>query len=64
MNETTMGKSAQSAELLAASLLINQLVKEAEDLDIDYDYDVLLQYRNMLDALATIVTSTYEPAEA
>ena len=61
---TTISKAAQSAELLAASLLINRLVKEAEDLDIDYDYDVLLQYRNMLDALATIVTSTYEPAEA
>tara|TARA_Y100001938_G_scaffold147224_1_gene227964 strand:- start:733 stop:924 length:192 start_codon:yes stop_codon:yes gene_type:complete len=61
---TTISKAAQSAELLAASLLINRLVKEAEDLDIDYDYDVLLQYRNMLDSLATIVTATFKPAEA
>ena len=61
---TTLAKTAEGAELLAASLLIDQLVKEAEDLDIDTEYDVLLQYRYMLDALATIVTATFKPAEA
>ena len=61
---TTLTKTAHAAELLGASIIINQLVKEAEDLDIDTEYDVLLQYRNMLDALATIVTATFKPAEA
>jgi hypothetical protein len=64
MTETTLSKTARAAELLATSILINQLVKEAENLDIDYDYDELLQYRNMLDTLATIVASTFSPAEA
>ena len=61
---TTIAKTAHAAKTLAASLLIDQLVKEAEDLDIDTEYDVLLQYRNMLDILATIVASTFSPAEA
>ena len=64
MNETTIGKSAQSAETLAASLMIQELIAQADNLDIDSEYDVLLKYRDMLDILATIVASTFSPAEA
>ena len=69
MNETKMAKSAQAAELLAASILINELCKKAHTvgntpINPATEYDVLLQYRDMLDVLATIVASTFSPAEA
>tara|TARA_B100000963_G_C22255626_1_gene506173 strand:- start:366 stop:560 length:195 start_codon:yes stop_codon:yes gene_type:complete len=64
MNETTLSKTAQSAETLAASLMIQELIAQADNLDIDSEYDVLLKYRDMLDILATIVASTFSPAEA
>ena len=69
MNETKMAKSAQAAELLAASILINELCKEADTVGntpINWSdgYHVVRQYSDMLDALATIVASTFSPAEA
>ena len=69
MNETTMDKSTQSAATLAASLMIQELIKEAAtvgntSINPATEYDVLLQYRDMLDVLATIVASTFSPAEA
>ena len=69
MNETKLSKTAHAAELLAASILINELCKEADTVGntpINWSdgYHVVRQYSDMLDALATIVTSTFSPAEA
>jgi len=55
---TTLAKTAEAAELLAASLLINQLVKEARHAG---SYDLHLERRELL---ATIVVATFKPAEA
>ena len=69
MTETTLSKTAHAAELLAASILINELCKEADTVGntpINWNggYHVVRQYSDMLDALATIVMSTFKPAEA
>ena len=66
---TTIAKTARAAELLAASVLINELCKEADTvgntpINPAIEYHVVRQYRDMLDALATIVASTFSPAEA
>lgn len=67
---TTISKAAQSAELLAASILINELCKKVDTVGnqpINFkstQYDVIVQYREMIDTLANVVTSTYKPAEA
>ena len=55
---TTMSKTAQAVELLAASILINELCKDA------YVGENLAEHRLKLDMLATIVASTFSPAEA
>ncbi len=67
--DTTIAKTTQAAELLAASILINELCKEADTvgntpINPATEFNVLLEYRDMLDALATIVASTFSPAEA
>lgn len=69
MNKTTMDKSTQSAATLAASLMIQELIKEADTvgntpINPAIEYHVVRQYRDMLDVLATIVASTFSPAEA
>lgn len=69
MNETKLSKTAQAAELLAASILINELCKKADTvgntpINPSTEFNVLLEYRDMLDVLATIVASTFSPAEA
>ena len=69
MNETKLSKTAHAAELLAASILINELCKEADTvgntpINPTIEYHVVRQYRDMLDVLATIVASTFSPAEA
>jgi len=65
---TTISKAAQSAELLAASILINELCKKVDTVGnksaLMNSYDVIIQYREMIDTLANVVTSTYEPAES
>ena len=66
---TTIAKTARAAELLAASVLIHELCKEAATIgntpiNPATEFNVLLEYRDMLDALATIVASTFPPAEA
>ena len=58
MTETTTAKTAYAAELLAASLMIQQLCKEA------YIVENLEEHRLKLELLASIVTSTFSPAEA
>ena len=55
---TTLSKTAQAIELLAASILINELCKDA------YVVENLAEHRLKLDMLATIVASTFPPAEA
>ncbi len=67
--DTTIAKTSRAAELLAASILINELCKEADTVGntpINWSdgYHVVRQYSDMLDALATIVASTFSPAEA
>ena len=67
--DTTIAKTTQAAELLAASILINELCKKADTvgntpINPATEFNVLLEYSDMLDALATIVTSTFSPAEA
>ena len=67
--DTTIAKTARAAELLAASVLINELCKEADTfgnkpINPATEFNVLLEYRDMLDALATIVASTFSPAES
>lgn len=65
---TTLTKTAEAAELLAASLLINELCKKVDTVGnkpaLINPYDVIIQYREMIDTLANVVTSTYEPAES
>ena len=66
---TAISKAAQSAELLAASILINELCKKVDTvgnqpISPSTQYDVLIQYREMIDTLANVVASTYEPAES
>ena len=55
---TTLTKTAQAAELLAASIIINQLVKEARHAG---SYDLHLERRELL---ANVVAATFKPAEA
>ena len=66
---TAISKAAQSAELLAASILINELCKKVDTVGNQKvfpsaQYDVIIQYREIIDTLANVVTSTYEPAES
>ena len=52
--ETTLSKTAQSAESLANSIMINHLINKPPTLD-NSEY---------IELLATIVTATFNPAEA
>ena len=65
---TAISKAAQSAELLAASLLINELCKKVDTVGnkpaLMNPYDVIIQYREMIDTLANVVAATFKPAEA
>jgi len=66
MFNTALSKTTHAAETLAASIIIQQLVEQVEisRTDGNLDVDALLEYSNLLDILATIVTSTFSPAEA
>ena len=55
---TTLSKTAQAIELLAASILINELCKDTHVVENP------AEHRLKLDMLATIVASTFSPAEA
>ena len=65
---TTLTKTAEAAELLAASLLINELCKKVDTVGnkpaLINPYDVIIQYREMIDTLANVVAATFKPAEA
>ena len=54
MLETTLSKTARAAESLANSIMINHLINTPPTID-DSEY---------VELLATIVTSTFTPAEA
>ncbi len=56
--ETTISKTTQSVERLAASIIIHELCKNA------YVVENLDEHRLKLDMLATIVMATFKPAEA
>lgn len=58
MDQTTLSKTARAAELLAASIVLNELVKEARHAG---SYDLHLKRRELL---ATLAASTFTPAEA
>ena len=57
MLETTLSKSAQMAENLAASVIINQLIKEARHAG---SYDLHLKRRELL---GNVVMATMKPIE-
>ena len=58
MDKTTLSKTTRAAELLAACMVINELVKDA------YIVENLDEHSIKLDLLATLVTGTFTPAEA
>ena len=58
MLETTLSKTAQGVELLAASILILEVLKDVELSESFQEHDAKLEL------LATIVASTFSPAEA
>jgi len=58
MEQTTLSKTARSAELLAASVLINEVVK---DIELSETIEERTQKSAMLVA---IITTTFSPAEA
>jgi|TARA_B100000085_G_C18080240_1_gene324720 hypothetical protein len=58
MLETTLSKTAQGIELLAASILILEVLKDVELSASFQEHDIKLEL------LATLVASTFSPAEA
>ena len=58
MLETALSKTARSIELLAACILINEVVK-----DVDLS-ETVEEHTQKSDMLATIIMSTFQPAEA
>ena len=56
MTETTLSKTAHAAETLAASLMIHEVIK-----DVEVSESFKAQKSELL---ATIVMSTFKPAEA
>jgi len=59
MEQTTLSKTARAAELLAASIVINELVKEGRR--AGSPISVLLEKQELL---ATLAAATFTPAEA
>ena len=57
---TTIAKTARAAELMAASVLINVMIK---DLEAD-DLITIDEESRRFEILATIIMSTFPPAEA
>ena len=55
---TTLSKTAQGIELLAASVLILEVLKDVELSESFQEHDAKLEL------LATLVASTFPPAEA
>ena len=60
MLDTTLSKTARAAELMAAAVLINVMIK---DLEAD-DLITIDEESRRFEILATIVSSTFTPAEA
>jgi len=58
MNETTLTKTAQAAETLAASLMIHEVIK---DVEVSESFD---EHSQKSELLATIVMATFKPADA
>lgn len=59
MEQTTLSKTARAAELLAASIVINELVKEARH--AGSPISALIEKQELL---ATLAAATFTPAEA
>ena len=57
MNETTLTKSSQLAENLAASVLLNQFLKEVDDFGIH-------ERREALQHIAVLILAAQPPIEA
>ena len=55
---TTLSKTAQAVELLAASILILEVLKDVEL------SETVEEHTQKSDMLATIIMSTFQPAEA
>ena len=58
MNETTLSKSAQSAEAIASAVILDHLLKDA------YVADNLPEHLEKLELIATIVMASVQPADA
>ena len=58
MLQTTLSKTSHAAETLAASIIILELLKDS------YIVENLTEHHEKLELLATIVASTFSPAEA
>ena len=58
MLQTTLSKTAHAAETLAASIIILELLKDS------LVVENLTEHHEKLELLATIVASTFSPAEA
>lgn len=58
MTETTLSKTAHAAETLAASLMIHEVIK---DVEVSESFK---EHAQKSELLATIVMSTFKPAEA
>ena len=58
MTETTLSKTAHAAELLAASILLHEVIKDVEV------SESFREYAQKSELLAIIVISTFKPAEA
>ena len=65
----SIARTTQSIENMATSVFIHELCKNADAIGNNpinpvTEFEVFLQYCDMLEALATIVMATFEPAES
>ena len=58
MEQTTLSKSVEMAEALAASVILNQFFKDLKDSPTQGDYQEALNH------IATVILMAYPPAEA
>ena len=58
MEQTTLSKTAEMAENLAAAVILNQALR-----DIEY-MELLSEQREAVNHLATVILMAYPPAEA
>ena len=58
MEQTTLSKSIEMAEALAASIIINQFFKELQEVPTEGEHQEALNH------IATVIMVAYPPAEA